>query len=83
MDLQQVTEALSQGKQISVGMCDISIYLEDDNFYDDSELPVYVVTESFPGHVEKYKFVELALAFDKFLELRSELITRISTIDVS
>jgi hypothetical protein len=83
MDIQQAQEAMAQGKQISIGMCDISVYLEDSNFYDDDELPLYTVTESFPGHVEKYMFIDFTLAFDKFLELRSELIVRISTIDVS
>lgn len=82
MKLQQAKDALTQGKQLSIGMCDISIYLEDVNFYDDSESPEYIVTESFPGHVEKHKFTDLTLAFDKFLELRAELIVRISTIEV-
>jgi hypothetical protein len=68
------------GEQLHVGICDISIYLEFDDYCEPAE---YIVTESYPSHVEKFKFSDFRLALDKLQELHKELLESIKFIKLS
>lgn len=68
------------GEQLYVGICDISIYLEYDDYYEPAE---YIVTKSYPCNVEKFKFSEFIFAVDKLRELHEELLNSVRFIKFS